>query len=179
MSIYEQCPTYTGKVVALEKTNKNHLEDLLKCYSDTLAVSLFNSDNCNGDTFYYTTPQRMAQAIDFWEYSYQERYFVRLTVIDKVSGECVGTLEMFKGTEKTVVDSYGLLRIDLRSDYETTRVINDILSMVTENLLSAFDVEHIITKAIPKAEVRVACLKKNGYAPINEKYMTYDNYFVR
>ena len=33
--------------------------DLLKVYSDKNALPFFNSDNCDGDNFYYATEERM------------------------------------------------------------------------------------------------------------------------
>lgn len=35
----------------------------------------------------------MKQAVDLWIFSYNERYFVRWTIIDKETNEAVGTIE--------------------------------------------------------------------------------------
>ena len=69
--------------------------DLLKVYSDKEAVSFFNSDNCGGDDFYYTTENRMQQAIDYWLFEYNRRGFVRWTIISKETHEAIGTIELF------------------------------------------------------------------------------------
>lgn len=63
---YELCPTFksvsfTPRLVSLEDADA-----LLKVYSDEKSVPLFNSDNCDGDDFHYTTSERMRQAIEFW-----------------------------------------------------------------------------------------------------------------
>ncbi|MFR6163016.1 MAG: hypothetical protein ACLUJR_08375 [Mediterraneibacter gnavus] len=66
-----------------------------KFYSDKEAVSFFNSDNCGGDDFYYTTENRMQQAIDYWLFEYHRQGFVRWTIISKETHEAIGTIELF------------------------------------------------------------------------------------
>lgn len=72
----------------LRKTIKEDAAGLLKVYSDEKFVPLFNSDNCHGDDFNYTTIERMNQAIDFWEMSYSKGYFVRWTIVNKTEWTC-------------------------------------------------------------------------------------------
>jgi ribosomal-protein-alanine N-acetyltransferase len=175
--IYEECPTYKNKLVTLNQTNLEDTEELLKCYSDKKAIKFFNTDNCNGDDFHYTTVERMTQAIDFWEFSYKIKYFVRWTVILNDTNEKVGTIEMFHRVAEDEFNHYGVLRIDLRSDYETQAVIEDILEIVNENFYKAFDVEAILTKAIPEATERISSLVQKGYQPINKKLGVYGDYW--
>ncbi|MBS6511271.1 MAG: N-acetyltransferase, partial [Clostridiales bacterium] len=63
---YETCPRYENENYMLRMVCKEDKEDLLKVYSDEKAVALFNSDNCVGDDFHYTTEDRMEQAIAYW-----------------------------------------------------------------------------------------------------------------
>lgn len=79
--IYEKCPVFKNEKVTFRLTTDDDAQELLNCYSDEKAVPLFNSDNCNGDIFYYTSLERMKQAIDFWTYSYLSKQFVRMTII--------------------------------------------------------------------------------------------------
>lgn len=176
---YEKCPIYKKELITLKQTSIEDGEELLKCYSDERAVMFFNSDNCDGDDFHYTTLERMKKAIDFWRFSYKNRYFVRWTVILNDTNEKIGTIEMFHRTAKDEFNHYGVLRIDLRSDYETRAVIGGILDIANENFYRAFDVEAILTKAVPDASERIASLLHKGYHPINRKLMIYDDYFVR
>lgn len=178
-SIYEKCPTYTKKLITLMKTTEEDLEDLLKCYSDKNAVLLFNSDNCHGDAFYYPTMERMKQAIDFWEESYNNGYFVRWTVILNSTNEKIGTIEMFHRIAPDEFNHYGILRMDLQSKYEIEPIIESILSVVNEFFYKAFDVKAILTKAIPTANERICALNNMGYKPINKKFMIYDDYYCR
>lgn len=177
-NIYEECPIYKNKLITLIQTNMEDAQELLKCYSDEKAVPFFNSDNCNGDNFHYTTIERMKQAIDFWDFSYKNKYFVRWTVILNDTKVKVGTIEMFHRVAEDEFNHYGILRIDLQSNYEVQPIIDDILEIVNENFFRAFDVEAILTKAIPSATERITSLVQEGYHPINRKLMIYDDYYA-
>jgi [ribosomal protein S5]-alanine N-acetyltransferase len=176
--IYEECPRYEKKLITLRQTNMEDAQELLKCYSDEKAVPFFNSDNCHGDDFHYATIERMKQATDFWDFSYKNKYFVRWTVILNHTKEKIGTIEMFHRIADDEFNHYGILRIDLQSDFETQPIIDEILEIVNENFYNAFDVKAILTKAIPDAAERITSLVKKGYQPINRKLMIYDDYFV-
>ena len=69
--IYKECPTYTTNNLTLRFIQLEDATELLRCYSDEKSVPLFNSDNCNGDDFHYTTIERMEEAIEFWQCSYE------------------------------------------------------------------------------------------------------------
>ena len=49
------CPEFENNDYILRMVRQEDRLDLLKVYSDKEAVSFFNSDNCGGDDFYYTT----------------------------------------------------------------------------------------------------------------------------
>jgi [ribosomal protein S5]-alanine N-acetyltransferase len=176
--IYEECPMYKNKLITLRQTSMEDAQELLKCYSDEKAVPLFNSDNCNGDNFHYITNERIEQAIDFWNFSYKSKYFVRWTIILNYTNEKIGTIEMFHRIADDEFNHYGVLRIDLRSNYESQPIIDEILEIINKNFYKAFNVEAILTKAIPAATERINSLTKKGYQSINKKLMTYDDYFV-
>ncbi len=178
-NIYEECTIYKNKFITLRQTNMEDAEELLNCYSDKKAVPFFNSDNCNGDNFHYTTIERMKEAIGFWNFSYENKYFVRWTVILNETKTKAGTIEMFHRVADDEFNHYGLLRIDLQSKYETQAIIESILEIVNENFYKAFDVEAILTKAVPAAAERISALIKSEYQPINRKLIIYDDYFVR
>ena len=76
--VYQDFPVFEDNNYMLRALKKDDAADLLKVYSDKAAVLLFNSDNCNGDDFFYETMERVEQAIDFWQFSYDNRYFVRM-----------------------------------------------------------------------------------------------------
>ncbi|GKX66657.1 GNAT family N-acetyltransferase [Inconstantimicrobium mannanitabidum] len=178
-NVYEQCPIYEKELITLRKTSKEDVEDLLKCYSDEKAVPLFNSDNCNGDDFHYITMERMQKAVDFWEFSYANKYFVRWTVILNNTNEKIGTIEMFHASAEGDFNHYGILRIDLQSKYEIQSIIEDILDVSNEFFYELFGVEVVLTKAIPEASERILALKSSGFKHINRKFRNYDDYYYR
>ena len=56
---YEKCPVYENKNYLFRLVETSDASDLLAVYSDERAMPFFNSDNCNGDDFHYTTLERM------------------------------------------------------------------------------------------------------------------------
>lgn len=162
-NIYQSCPVFSNSLLNLRLTSDEDVNELLKCYSDEASVPFFNSDNCHGDDFHYTTLERMKQAVDFWKYSYDNGWFVRLTVILNGTGEKIGTVEMFNRDTPSVYGSHGVLRIDLMSRYERKDVISAILELADRYFYDAFGVDCILTKAIPGATNRIAALEAEGY----------------
>ena len=177
--IYKQCPIYKSKILSLSLTTLEDVPELLKCYSDKKAVPLFNSDNCHGDDFHYTTIERLKEAVDFWQYSYEHGYFARLTIKLNTTGEKIGTIEMFKREAEDKFNHFGVLRIDLQNKYEKQQYLDEILQITDQNFYNDFEVNTILTKAISTATERISSLKNKGYIPINKKFMIYDDYFAR
>ena len=97
-NIYENVPKFESEKFLLRFVDKDDVEDLFAIYSDKNSLPFFNSDNCDGDNFYYPTKDKMEQAIDFWLKSYQTKWFVRWVIIDKVSLKAIGTIELFNRT---------------------------------------------------------------------------------
>ena len=183
MDIYESCPQIENEKYKLRLISPNDRDDLLKVYSDKAAVRFFNSDNCHGDDFYYTTPDRMEQAIKFWLCEYEKRYYVRFSIIDKNTSTVVGTIEIFNRISDDYFSNCGLLRLDIASRFENQNDIKDILSLIINPIFQWFDCDKIATKAIPEAFERICALKYFGFALSNEKLIggnsaEYDNYYV-
>jgi len=91
----------------------------------------------------------------------------------------IGTIEMFHRLAEDEFNHYGILRIDLKSEYETQNIIKNILDIVNEFFYDVFDVKYILTKAIPIATERINALMEIGYKPINKKIIIYDDYYCR
>ena len=53
MGVYEKCNVIENENYILRLVEAEDCEDLLKVYSDKNALPFFNSDNCDGDNFYY------------------------------------------------------------------------------------------------------------------------------
>ena len=135
-----------------------------KVYSDIQAVPFFNSDNCHGDDFYYPSLEKMQKAVDFWQYSYREKYFVRFSIIDKrANNTAVGTIELFHREAHDFYAHCGLLRLDLRSDYEKADFITETLGLILPMIYELFHCDMIATKAIEGARERIQALSKLGF----------------
>ena len=183
MNVYEHCPTFENDKFKLRLTIADDAEDLLKVYSDVKSVPFFNGDNCHGDNFYYTTLERMQQAVGFWIFSYENGYFVRWSIIDKITNEAVGTIEAFLRTADDYFTNCGLIRLDLRSDYEKCLEISSILSLIVPPSFDIFGCDKIATKSFTASTERIKALKKCGFAETQEKLIgadgtAYSGYFV-
>ena len=181
---YEKCPIYENKTWLLRLVETSDAPNLLRVYSDEKAVPFFNGDNCHGDNFYYTTLERMQSAIDFWLWAYQDKGFVRWAVVDKMIGQAVGTIELFNRRSSDYFDQCALLRLDLRSDYERTDAIREILSLIVPPAFELFGCRMVATK-IPRAAVqRKAAAEQLGFTLSQEKLIggddgkAYTDYFV-
>ena len=182
MNVYEKCPILENERFLLRFVNQKDVLDLLMVYSDEKSVPIFNSDNCSNN-FHYTTVEHMKQAIDFWMDEYRKKYYVRWAVIDKITGSAIGTVEFFNRKADDYFNNCGLLRLDLRSDYEKEKIIADILKIILPKATEMFDCEMIASKAIPKATERIKALLKLGFGPTDEKIIghngqEYGDYFI-
>jgi len=181
--VYEFCPQFENEKFLLRLISSEDASDLLKVYSDAEAVPFFNSDNCNGDDFHYKSLERMKQAVDFWIFSYKERYFVRWTIIDKETKEAIGTIELFHREADEHFYECGLLRLDLRSDYEDAGQIADIISLIKDATYDLFYCNIIATKAVTEATERLLALCELGFVA-SEKVMIgkdgtkYGDYYI-
>lgn len=182
--VYSVCPVMENERYRLRLVSQADCADLLKVYSDERAVPLFNSDNCHGDNFHYTTIERMRSAIEFWLFSYEKRYFVRWGIVDKRSCEVIGTIELFCRKAEDYFTDCGILRLDLRSDYEHEGDIWEILELIIPEAYALFDCSMIATKAVPAAKERIRALERLGFTRSDEKLIGHDgteymDYFVK
>lgn len=165
MSIYEQCPVIENEKYRFRLSCQEDLDGLLAIYSDRNALPFFNSDNCDGDNFYYTTRERMREAMAFWDYSYKNRWFARLTIIDKRHDSIIGTVELCARVSEDAFNGMCILRVDVGSNYETADVLTDIFTAVSPRTDELLGTRGIVTKAPIYAVERIAALKNCGYAP--------------
>lgn len=183
-NVYQNCPQFENERYCLRLVSREDAPDLLTVYSDEKAVPFFNGDNCHGDDFHYTTKERMESAVDFWVYSYSAGYFVRWAILAKASSEVIGTIELFHRDAEDAFTNCGLLRLDLRSDYERSEEIQSILSLILEPAYTLFSCDRIATKAVPAASQRIDALKRLGFVSTEDKLVGEDGteypfYFVR
>lgn len=183
IDVYEQIPVMESDKFLLRKIDDTDAEDLLKVYSDTVSVPIFNSDNCV-DNFYYESIEEIKNTIAYWKGEYQRRYYVRWAIVDRRRKCAIGTVEMFNRKAKDYFNNCGLLRLDLRSDYEKQDIIENILDIIIREAKEMFECEMIATKAISIAKERIRALESLGFCLSEEALIgpdgtKYDSYYVR
>lgn len=166
MNIYETCPVLESEKFLLRLVESGDCGDLLKIYSDKNALPFFNSDNCHGDNFYYSTPERMAEAIKFWFYSYENGWFIRWAIVDLAASKAVGTVEVClrASDDNDPFNGAGILRIDVKSGYETEDTLAEVARLILPTVFEGLGCALIITKAPIYAVERVAALQRLGFA---------------
>lgn len=183
IDIFSECPVMENNDFKLRLVSKEDNIDLLAVYSDARSQIFFNSDNCNGDKFQYMTSDEMVRAIDFWIYSFNYKWFVRWSIIDKNTQRIIGTVEAFKRESKDSFSGSCLFRLDLRHDYEKYSVIKSILDLTTSKLYELFKTDRLITKGFDQSLERTKALISMGFSmpelPLIGNYDTYYNYWIR
>lgn len=173
-NVYEDCPVFDTGRYRLRLVQVADGANLLKVYSDEKAVPLFNSDNCHGDMFHYTSLERMEEAIRFWLWEYERQGFVRWSILDHAIGEVIGTIELFHRDAEDYFTNCGLLRLDLRSDYEKKECIKEILEQMIPPAFCMFSCEIMATKGVPEAQERVRALEELGFQKSSEALIGHD-----
>ena len=184
MNIYQHCPVLESGRFLLRLAEEGDCDDLLKVYSDKYALPFFNSDNCNGDNFYYSTRERMAEALKFWIWSYENGWFVRLSIVDKEAAAVVGTVELCLRASDDAFNNMGVLRVDVRSEYETEAVLYELIAMTASRMDELLGCRGVLTKAPIYAVERIGALQKAGFAKsehllIGHNGYAYDGYWTK
>ncbi|MEG0553855.1 MAG: N-acetyltransferase [Carnobacterium sp.] len=186
MDIYKNCPIIENESYKIRLIEKNDSEDLLKVYGDKNALPFFNSDGCNGSNFYCARQEDLDNAIKYWLIEYHETQgFVRFSIVNKHKGEVIGTIEMFKRQSEDFYNHCGVLRLDVRSDYEKSDALYDILDLFINSFYEYFECENIITKAAVFAVERIEALEKMNFVKSEKPLLThyqnreYYDYWIR
>lgn len=184
MNIYQKRRVLENERFLLRITERKDWKDLLKVYSDKNALPFFNSDNCNGDNFYYATKEQMYDALDFWKLSYQNGWFARFSIVDKSLSQVIGTVELCLRVSDDAFNDMGILRIDVRSDYEEENLLYDLIMLVTPHVAELVDSNGgVLTKAPCYAIERSRALQRAGFARSEELLIghngfAYDGYWT-
>lgn len=162
-NVYESCPVFESDEYLLRLSSLEDATDLVDVYGDKKALPFFNSDNCHGDNFYYPDKESMIKAIEFWQSSYASKWFVRWTIYNKRIRKAIGTIELFHRTADDEFNDAGVLRLDVKSDFETADCIAAILRMIIPVAFNLFECEEIITKVPIYAVERIKAVREIGF----------------
>lgn len=168
MNPYIKCPQIETKSFIIRLIIESDYESLFKCYNDKKAVELMNDDNCDFG-FFVESMEKMQETIRYWRDFYLKQYFIRFSVVDKVTRKTIGTLEGFGGET-------GVLRVDMNSEYEKVYYLAELFNFAKEYFNEIFGNEYLVTKAIAKAEDRRKALKNCKWEFI-DTYKDYQDYY--
>lgn len=159
-------------------------DDLIKVYGDKNALPFFNSDSCDGENFYYATKERMEEAISFWHMAYENCWFARLFIVAKVISSVIGTVELCLRVSEDEFNGMGVLRVDVRSDYEEEKTLYDIFSLITPRFEELVGCKGILTKSPLYAIERIKAVQKAGFTKsehflIGKTGYAYDGYWMK
>lgn len=174
MDVYKQCPVLANDQFTVKLIEENDVDDLLSVYSDKLALPFFNSDGCNGSNFYCAIREHMAGAVKYWLVEYENKNFVRFSIIDNADQKAIGTIEMFRRESAASHNGCGILRLDVRSDYEQTDQLKSILSLIVNPFYDWFGCTEIVTKGALYAVDRIEALKQTGFTKSSEPLIGHD-----
>lgn len=183
MNIYSICPTFESEKFTVRLLRDEDCDDLLKVYSDKNALPFFNSDNCNGDIFFYATKEKMSETIGFWKTAYDNGWFARLSIVDRSGSGVIGTVELCLRVSEDAFNHMGILRVDVRSDYEREDYLYEIFSLITPELEEILGCKGVLTKAPIYAVDRIIAIRKAGFTKsehmlIDNNGHTYDGYWT-
>ena len=183
MSIYETCPVLESDNFLVRLVENEDCDALLKVYSDKNALPYFNSDNCDGDNFYYPTKERMAEAVNFWNSAYENGWFTRLSIVDKAASDIIGTIELCLRVSEDEFNNMGILRVDVRSDHEKEEELLEIITLVTPCIPQLLGCTGILTKVPIYAIERIKAVQKAGFSRsehllIGKTGYAYDGYWI-
>lgn len=96
----------------------------------------------------------------------------------------MGTIELFNRQAADYYNNCGLLRLDLRSDYEQSEHIREILSLIVPPAFDLFDCQMLATKIRPFTVCRKEAAEALGFRACAEKLVggddgrEYGDYYV-
>ena len=71
--------------------------------------------------------EKMKEVLGFWDFSYKNRWFARLSIIDKEVSTVIGTIELCLRESEDAFNHMGILRLDVRSDYEKEDMLLELV----------------------------------------------------
>lgn len=83
--------------------------------------------------------------------------------MDKTLSKVIGTIELFNRTSEDKFNGMGVLRLDLKSEYEKEDIIKTILKLIIPSAYKLFDFEEIITKVPNYAIDRLSAVSDIGF----------------
>ena len=153
---------------SLRNLTINDWKELIVVYKDAMCIPFFNSDNCHGDIFYYSTEERMKKAINFWLESMSKGYFVRRVIVDNSNNRAIGTIEYFVRNNEENYNDAIVLRVDVHHYYEKKKPLVKIFRLAVKEAFETCNCNNLITKGWEYAVERRNALQFLGFNEMSE-----------
>jgi RimJ/RimL family protein N-acetyltransferase len=173
---YEKCPEFDTEHFYLRQVREEDAEDLLCFYGDLSGWIFYGNDWCN-EIFSssHQTVEEMRTCIRSWLDVYKNKFFIRLSVIDKAAGKPIGTIEIFDNMDTATQGA--ALQMDLSAPYETQAYITELLTLADKEFFRLFGFKYVIVWATPEAKERIQALRSAGYKPFDSD--THEHYYMK
>ena len=150
-------------------------KELLVVYKDAMCIPFFNSDNCHGDIFFYSTEAKMKEAISFWIEATEKGWFTRKVIVDNSNNRAIGTIEYFLRTNEQNYNDVILLRVDVHHYYEKKKPLVKIFRLAMKDAFDARGSNLLITKGWDYAVERRRALELLGFKELSEPLIGHQN----
>ena len=174
-------PIYETEHFMLRQVKMKDAADLVECYAHpTLAVQGSAHGCIVGPGGYGSKNKKEMRAfIRFWLKEYHKGWYVRWSVIDRRSGEVVGTIEG-GGYGILAKDADGvMLMIDLVAPYETEVFVPELLRLIIDKFYTLFQASILVIYGMPGADVRLNALTAAGFVPVDWDVEDRENHYYR
>lgn len=169
---YEKCPVFETEHFTLRLVQEEDAEDLLACYADLSTWVFYNTDMCKRIfSSRYPTLEEMKACIRFWLDEYENKVYIRFSVLEKATGKAIGTIEAFDKVGKDpnqvleIVQNGAVLHMDLARPFETPEYLSELLALADRHFFAVFGVTSLLTRVLPTAENRLSAVRSAGYTP--------------
>lgn len=181
-NLFINCPVYEAEQLRFRKVSLEDTQQLFQVYKDPITLAHMNNDNCGGKWPCHS-PEVVRAGIQGWEREYDERFYIRWTIVNTLTQECIGTLELAPYPNTTrFFDGQcqsGILRVDVKSDLEKAEIFQAIFKMSIKHMFLDFDLQYILTKCRPEESQRRIGLRLSNYLPLEDKqFISYPDYHI-
>lgn len=159
---------------SLRNLTINDWKELIVVYKDAMCIPFFNSDNCHGDIFYYSTEERMKKVINFWLESMSKGYFVRRVIVDNSNNRAIGTIEYFVRNNEENYNDAIVLRVDVHHYYEKKKPLVKIFRLAVKEAFETCNCNNLITKGWEYAVERRNALQFLGFNEMSESLIGHE-----
>ena len=161
----------------LRQVREEDAEELLEFFrEDLVGWKFFDRANDMLD--------EMRKCIKSWLSAYANRTYIRFTAVDKTTGKAIGSIEIYDNIHREkkwkleAVRHGFVMHINLALPYETRESIGELLKLADDKFFRLFGFNHLLIRAVPGANERIAALLLFGYEPF-EWERGREHYYVK